>query len=330
MIDLTIIIVNWNTKDLLKNCLYSLKQNTDSQKVNIVVVDNSSQDGSRDMVKTLFPEVHLINSSTNIGFGRANNLAIAYANAPLILFLNPDTLVTDNAIQIMIDFMKNHPSVGALSCKLKYGPGQTETVGMDGEAQTLGLQWFPSPLTEFVSLLFLSDKTIKIFKKYLPYKDPNQSGYVVKLAGGCFMVRMDVLKQVGCFDARFFMYSEDVDLSRRIINAGWKMYYLSEAEIIHFVSATKEIVKNDFPTLMMCESTGKLMHKYYGTIGKSLYKSVILIGALARLFAVSILTFCFKRKNPYYKSSYSKYISMIKWSLNLQKPKIFQIKDNTF
>jgi GT2 family glycosyltransferase len=322
--NLTIIIVNWNTKDLLKDCLYSVKQNTGSQKVNIIVVDNSSRDGSRDMVKKSFPEVQLINSGSNIGFGRANNLGIPYADTPLVLFLNPDTLVMENTIQRMIDFMKTHPSVGASSCKMKYGPGQTQTVGTDGEAHTLGLQWFPNPFTEFVSLLFLSDKTIQKFKKYLPYKDPNQSGYVSKLYGTALMVRRDVLEQIGYFDERFFMYGEDVDLSMRIIKAGWEMYYLSEVEIVHLAGAASDIAKDDFAILMTCESISKLMQKYYGKIGKYLYRLVILGGAFIRLSALLVLKTVsllssMKTHIPY-RSSYNKYMSMIKWSLNLKVP----------
>jgi GT2 family glycosyltransferase len=322
--NLTIIIVNWNTREMLKGCLESIRQNNDIQKIKIIVVDNASKDGSFEMVQTEFPEVNLINSGGNIGFGRANNLAILYANASLVLFLNPDTVVMQGTLEGMVDFMKSHPSVGAMSCKITYGPSQIETIGTDGEAHTLGLQWFPSPFTELLQMLFLSDKMIQKLKEYLPYKDPNKSGYVSKLYGTCLMVRRGVLEQVGYFDERFFMYGEDVDLCRRITDAGWKLYYMSEVKIAHLVGGAESKAANQFGTLMRCQSISQLMDKYYGKFGRILYRIVVFLGSAVRLFMLLILKSMsyaqllrFKKE---YEVSFSKYFAMVKWSFNLQKP----------
>jgi len=313
--DIVIIIVNWNTKEMLKDCLYSIMQTKGNLRLQIIVVDNASSDGSSEMVQNLFPEVQLINSGGNIGFARANNLAIAHSDAPFILFLNPDTLVSENSINSMVDFLRSNPSIGALGCKMKDDKGRV---------QPLGLQWFPSPLTELFNILFVSAKTIEKIKKYLPYKDPDQSGYVSKLYGGCLVVRRDVLEQVGYFDERFFMYGEDVDLCKRIINGGWKLYYLSEAEVIHLVGGASRKTSDQFSTLMKCESISKLMQKYYGDKGKIFYRIVVFGGSIVRLSTLLILKsvsyFSFIGRNIKYEKSYSKYIAMIKWSLDLQKP----------
>jgi GT2 family glycosyltransferase len=324
--NLTIIIVNWNTREMLKNCLESIMENKGFQKIRIIVVDNASKDGSREMLETLFPEVKLINSGSNIGFGKANNLAIRYANNPLIFFLNPDTVVMKGTLEGMVDFMRFHPTVGAMSCKITYPPAQTEIVGTDGGAQTLGLQWVPSPLKILLKMLFLSDKVIQKFKNYLPYKDPHESGYVSFLAGACLMVRREVLEQIGCFDERFFMYGEDYDLCRRIKDAGWQLYYMSEVKIAHYVGGASRRTTSQFSTLMMCQSVSQLMEKYYGQVGKSLYRIVIFSGSCFRLFIlinlIILSSIRLLHRDKSYKEAFSKYFYMFKWSINLEKARV--------
>ncbi len=322
---LTIIIVNWNTRDLLKNCVSSIIQSMNSCDVKIIVVDNNSKDGSREMISLNFPEVSVINSGDNIGFGRANNLGISFAETPLIMVLNPDTLVMEDTLERMIEFMETNPEVGALGCKIKYAPDQTSSIGSEGDVHTLGLQWFPSPFTELLRILFLTDKSIKLLKNFLPYKNPHESGYISKLYGTCIMTRREVLDQVGNFDERFFMYGEDVDLCKRIIDGGWKIYYLSEAEIIHLVAGASNGASSQFSTLMMCESISQLMQKYYGNFGKISYKLVILIGSNIRLIMLTVMRLLYspfnRSKNEYnFNVSTNKYLAMMKWSLNLQKP----------
>lgn len=303
---------------MLKNCLYSLREHSNDQEVKVIVVDNASRDGSSEMVQAAFPEVQLIHSGGNIGFARGNNLAIPYANTPFVLFLNPDTMVTRDSIKNLIDFMKANPSVGALGCKMKYP---------DGTVQNLGLQWFPSPLTELVNILFLSENTIRKFHKYLPYKNPEHSGFVSKLYGGCLMVRREIFEQIGYFDDRFFMYGEDVDLCQRILKNGWKLYYLSEAQIIHIGAGASNNSSSQFSTLMMCESILKLMEKYYGNNGKLMYRLVIFTGSQFRLLVLLFLKVLslfglLSVSGENLKGLYNKYLTMLKWSLKLQKPVI--------
>lgn len=313
--NLSIIIVNWNTREMLSNCLASLKEHSDSNNVKVIVVDNASKDGSSAMVRTQFPWVRLINSGGNIGFGKANNLAMPYADTEFVLFFNPDTIVFKDSIAKMVTFMESNSAVGALGCKMIFP---------DGVVQPLGLQWFPSPFTELLSMLFISQRTHEGLRTYLPYIDPNKNSYVSKLYGGCLMVRKSVLDQIGWFDDRFFMYCEDVDLCRRITDSGWKLYYLSDAEIIHFCGGAGGETSSNFSVLMKCESISKLMQKYYGSIGAILYRLVIFGGSIFRLLILSFLktasTLSKIGRDVDYRNTYRKYIAMIKWSLNLQKP----------
>ena len=315
--EITIIIVNWNTREMLRNCLQSIVDSNAKDNLKIVVVDNDSKDGSREMVLNEYQDAILINSGCNLGFGKANNLGKDHVVGDYVLYLNPDTIVLDGTLQKMKQFMSDNPDVGALGCKMIYP---------DGNVQPLGLQWFPNPLTELINLLFVTSSTISNLNSYLPYQDPNNSAYVNKLYGGCLLVRKSVLDRVGWFDERFFMSGEDVDLCRRIVDAGWKLYYMSDAVIIHLCGGASSKSTSDFSTLMMCDSISKLIGKYDGVIGYILYRLAIFAGSNVRLLILLIVKIC--RLNIQdsltadYENSINKYKAMLKWSLNLQRPTI--------
>lgn len=312
--DLSIIIVNWNTRDLLQNCLRSIEASAAGLAVQTIVVDNNSADGSREMVRNLHPAVELTNSGSNLGFARANNLGLAGAKAPFILFLNPDTELRPGVLQQMVSFLKEHADVGALGCKIR---------NVTGDIQPLGLQWFPSPLTELFSLLALSNGTQRRLHRLLPVHDAETSGFVRKLFGACLMVRREILEREGSFDDRFFMYCEDVDLCRRITDAGWKLYYMSEAEILHLGAGASAQATSLFSVLMMCESVSKLMHKYYGATGRAAYRLAALAGSSARLLIllpIRILATCGRAPGSTDPALASrKYVAVLQWSLGLRK-----------
>ncbi len=316
---LSIVIVNWNSKELLKNCLSSLREYHDLRDINVIVVDNASRDGSTEMIEASFPEVRVIHSGGNVGFGKANNMAIKTAPTPYILLLNPDTTVFPDTIKQMTGFMDSNPSVGGLGCRMVFPTGET---------QPIGLQWFPSPLTEFLGLVLVSDKTFHLLRNIIPYKDPDSSGYVSKLYGGCLLIRKAVFDQIGYFDEQFFMYGEDVDLCRRITDAGWKLYYLSSAKIIHLCGGATEQSLNDFPILMRCESIGKLMMKYHGVSGRFLYRMGTFGGSCFRLLTLLTLRILSLHSSSFntlnYVKANHKYATMIKWSLFLRKPAVNQ------
>jgi len=315
--DLSVIIVNWNTKDLLSDCLSSIEGSTDEIVLKTFVVDNASKDGSQEMMRAVFPDFRLIESGGNLGFAKANNLARPYCKSPFVLFLNPDTLVSRGSIDKMANVLRNHPEVGAVGCKMCYP---------DGRVQPLGLQWFPSPGTEFVNILFLTNSMEKTLRRHLPYHDPEVNGFVRKLYGGALMVRKSALDAVGWFDERFFMYGEDVDLCRRITDGGWQLYYLSDAEIVHLRGGASRHAYSNFSTLMKCESISKLMKKHHGPRGAILYRLAMLSGAAARLAMVVILRIARRRsvlcQDVNTLQSGAKYIAILKWSLGLLKAKV--------
>jgi GT2 family glycosyltransferase len=318
-VDLAVIIVNWNTRELLERCLHSIEVQKQMLEVEIFVVDNASRDGSTTMVKQRFPKVRVIQSGGNLGFARANNMALPYIRAPLVLFLNPDTEVRPHTLERMVDCMRIHPEFGALGCKI-----------LDAEArvQQLGFQRFPTPFTELLKFLVVSEWTLRRFRRFLPYHDPEVSGHVSKLFGACLLVRKDVLDKVGSFDERYFMYCEDVDLCRRIVSAGRKLYYLAEAEILHVGASSSSKAPGAFAVLMTCESFGKLMKKHYGMFGVWAYRALALLGALCRLLALVLLSVARRlglvRAAPDARDSFRKYLMISKWSLGLLHPTIRQ------
>jgi len=227
-LQLSVIIVNYNVKYFLEQCLHSVQKACIGIDSEIIVADNNSTDGSREYLQDNFPTVKFIWNSDNIGFAKANNLALEKATGSFILFLNPDTILAEDSIEKCIQFFDQHKSAGAIGIRM-----------IDGSGNFLkeSKRAFPSPLT---SLFKLSGLTMlfpksKIFARYhLGHLPENENHEVDVLAGAFMMMPKRVLDETGNFDERFFMYGEDVDLSYRVQEAGYKNYYFAESTIIHF------------------------------------------------------------------------------------------------
>ena len=233
----------------------------------------------------------------------------------LVLFLNPDTVLLEHSLARMINFIREHPDVGALGCKMR---------SPTGEIHDLGVQYFPSPWNEFASQLFLSTRTRSWLRGQPLHPDPLADGYVAKLYGGCLLCRKDVLDAVGWFDERYFMYAEDVDLCRAILAAGWKLYYLSTAEIVHVAGGTSDQAPSGFSILMKSESIAKFMRKYHGVTGALVYRVATLVGSAFRLVALAglrvLALFSRGARRPEIAASVFKHRTLLLWSLGLKKP----------
>jgi GT2 family glycosyltransferase len=316
---LTVLIVNWNARDMLRDCLNSLATCPASGGMKTIVVDNDSRDGSLAMVRSEFPEVVAMNSGGNLGFSRANNLGLRHADTPLVLFLNPDTLVRPETLNRMIAVFSQHPEVGAVGARM---------IHRDGRTQNLNVQWFPTPLTEFIGMLLVSDEIPARIRRLLPHHDAHRTGYVRNLCGGCLMVRKTVLDSVGSFDERFFMYGEDVDLCERIVRGGWRILYLAEAEIVHLVGGAtgRNVSGVRFSTLMKCDSRWKLIRKRQGLVGAVLYRLSAFAGACIRLAALAVFVALPRPLRPCQsldrRMSVLKYRLIVGWCLGLSRPAI--------
>jgi len=254
---LSIIIVNYNVKFFLEQCLYSLRKSAAGIQNEIIVIDNHSTDGSVNYLQARFPEVQFVISDTNIGFAKASNKGLQYATGEYILFLNPDTLLSEDTLKRCIGFFKNNSDAGSLGVKM-----------IDGSGRFLkeSKRSFPSPLTSLFKLFGLSKlfPHSEIFSRYyLGHLDKNKNHEVDVLAGAFMMLRKEVINTLGSFDEKFFMYGEDIDLSYRIQKSGYKNYYIADTEIIHFKGESTRRGGLNY-VLMFYKAMSIFVKKHYG------------------------------------------------------------------
>ncbi|MGB9696479.1 MAG: glycosyltransferase [Ignavibacteria bacterium] len=228
VVDVSVIIVNYNVKDRVDACIDSVyKSNTTNLNIEIFFVDNNSIDGSYEHIKNKYPDVICIKNDRNLGFSKANNIALKQAKGKYILILNPDTILEENTFVKLIEFIKTHDRVGAVSSKLILGNGQLDTACKRS---------FPTLSVALPRMLGLSKifPRSKIFGKYnLLYLDENQTHEVDSICGAFMFISKSILEEVGYFDEDYFMYGEDIDLCYRIKKAGYKNYYFPEVTTIH-------------------------------------------------------------------------------------------------
>ncbi len=225
---LAIVIISFNVRKLLQDCLESIYRQTPRTRFEIWVIDNHSRDDSVQMLKESFPDVHLIENRENVGFTRANNQAIALCRSDLILLLNPDTLILDGALDKMVQFMDEHSEVGVSGCRV-----QNE----DGSLQLACRRSLPTPRVAFYRLTGLSRlfPNSQVMAKYnLTYVDPDQPHEVDAVSGAFLLIRKEVVDQIGGLDEEFWIFGEDIDWCIRAQRAGWKVMYNSDARILHY------------------------------------------------------------------------------------------------
>ena len=226
--NLSIIIVNYNVKHFLNQCLKSIKKAKQKLSIEIFVVDNNSVDRSIEMIKEEFPEVILIANKKNIGFAKANNQAIKQAIGEYILLLNPDTIIQENTLIDTINFFNNNNSAGGLGVKM-----------IDGRGFFLpeSKRSFPSPSIAFYKIFGLSKlfpKSKRFGRYHLNYLDENKITEIDVISGAFLMTRKKIINKIGMLDETFFMYGEDIDFSYRIQKAGYKNFYFPKTSIIHY------------------------------------------------------------------------------------------------
>ncbi len=226
--DLSIIIVNYNVKEFLQNLIHSIEKASSNISKEIIVVDNASDDGSVEIVEDKFPSVKLIKNKYNVGFGRANNQGLKISQGNFILFINPDSIVSEDTLDKMISFFQERPDCGLAGCKI---------LNSDGTLQLACRRSFPGPWTSFTKVTGLSSlfPNSKIFARYnLTYLDENKTYEVDAVSGSFMMIRREIYQKVGGFDEQFFMYGEDLDLCYRVQQAGNNVFYVHNTQIIHY------------------------------------------------------------------------------------------------
>ena len=280
---LSVIIVNYNVKFYLEQCLLSVFKATKNIATEVFVVDNHSRDGSVDYLTDRFPAVNIISSNHNLGFARANNIAIRQCSGQYVLLLNPDTIVGENALDEVVAFMDAHPKAGGVGvCMLK----------VDGTPAMESRRGFPTPLTAFYKMSGLCarfPKSRRFGHYYMGYLPWNSAEKIEVISGAFCMVRHEALDKIGLLDEDFFMYGEDIDLSYRLLKGGYENWYVP-ARILHYKGESTH--KSSFAYVhVFYDAMFIFFRKHYGHLSLLFsvpVKGAILVKATAALFKMLI------------------------------------------
>ena len=244
---LSVIIVNYNVKYYLEQCLRSVQKALCGIDAEVIVIDNHSHDGSMEYLSPRFPGYTFISSNHNLGFARANNRAIAQSTGEYILLLNPDTVVSEESLRTVVGFMDSHPHAGAAGVRM---------IKVDGSNALESRRGVPSPMTSLYKMSGLcrrfpnSRRFGKYYMSYLSWDEPEQ----IEIVSGAFcMLRRKALEEVGLLDEDYFMYGEDIDLSYRLLKAGWTNWYVP-VRVLHYKGESTQ------------KSSFRYVHVFYGAM----------------------------------------------------------------
>lgn len=239
MIDLSIIIVSYNTRELLRNCLLSIFQNIPKDfDTEVIVVDNNSSDGSSNFVKKEFPKVVLIENEKNLGFSKANNIGVRHSQGRYVLFLNPDTIVYPKTLEILVNFMDRYQNAGVATCKILMPNGKIDEACHRG---------FPTPWRAFSYFSGLSKlfPRSRLFSGYtLGWKNFEKIHKIDACAGAFMMVRRKAGEEIGWWDENYFWYGEDLDFCYRLKEKRWEIHFIPTVSILHYKGVSSGIKNN--------------------------------------------------------------------------------------
>jgi GT2 family glycosyltransferase len=301
--DISIVIVSFNVKNLLRNCLRSVGKARYELAIEIFVIDSGS-DESYKMVQEEFPEIHTIKRPQNDGFARANNLAIKNARGKYVLILNPDTEILPATLKRCFEYMEKHQKIGVLGCRVELP---------DGSLDIACRRSFPTPSVALSRMLFLSrlfPKSPKLARYNLTFLPEDQIYQVDCVVGAYMMVRNLAIHDVGLMDEDYWMYGEDIDFCYRVKKAGWEVIYYPKARIIHYKGASSGLTKSSsrvtsatFATkLKTIKAFHEAMHIFYAKHYRVIYpkwlNKIVMLAIQARLY-LAIATLYLKYRNVF-------------------------------
>jgi len=314
--NLSIIIVNWNSTEYLKKCLAKLLPVRRHLEYEIIVIDSGSYDDCRKMLLQFFPEVKFIQSIDNMGFGKANNEAFKASHGRYILFLNPDTEMEVDGVQALLEVLETIDGAGIVGARL---------LNSDLSIQKSCVQSFPTIVNQALKSDFLMRRmpNSRLWGARVLYRKDYQTPLEVDVvSGACLMIRRDLFEYVGMFSSDYFMYSEDVDLCYKAKKVGLKIYYVPSAIVIHHggtSSAKRDI--NTFSNVLMLESRFRYFKKNKSPTYARSYCLAILIASLLRIGMITIILLnpaCRKNKDTL-KYSFIKWKVSLRWALGMER-----------
>ena len=313
--ELSIICVNWNSVDYLRECIASVYEHTRDISFEIIVVDNASSQDGVDTLKEQFPEVTIIKSATNLGFAGANNVGFRQSTGAYVLLLNPDTELISPAINVMLARTKSLPDAGIVGCRL---------LNTDLSVQLTAIQKFPTILNQVLDLEYLQLRWphCPLWEIAPLFSTDVKLIQVEVISGACMLLRREVFEQVGMFSEEYFMYAEDIDLNYKVKSAGFTNYYVGEAAMIHHggKSSSRQDVSY-WATTMKYRAMRRLFQKTRGRLYGSMYRVAMGCAAVGRL---TVLALAYPLGNIVWdrealRFATKKWIVILRWALGQQR-----------
>lgn len=307
-VTLSIIIVNWNTCDITRNCLRSVRDKITGVDCEVIVVDNASSDASVEMIRTEFPEVHLIVNGENLGFGCANNQGMRVARGRYFLLLNSDTVVIDDSLQRLVSFMEGQPRIGIAGCTLLF-----EDLTLQGSCSR-----FPS-----IKLALLEDLMLYKFMSRRRQGEVLLNGYwahdrtrdVDAVWGAAMLVRREVFNETTGFDERIFMYGEDLEWCMRVRDLGWRITFAHDCRIVHLNHKSAEIMYGDERVDLCHKRSYEIYAARYGVVAMSVLMLIKTAGALIRVCYFGLRAMARSGAKDYFRSQAKFYNRSLKYHL---------------
>ncbi len=313
--DLSIICVNWNSVDYLRECIASIYANTHDVSFEIIVVDNASPQKGVELLKDRFTDIKILKSSRNVGFAAANNLGFEASVGEYVLFLNPDTELLGPTVNILLDHIRALPDAGIVGCKM---------LNSDHSVQITSIQKFPKILNQIVNIEYLQLHwpSCPIWDIGPLFSEQSHPVRVEVIPGACMLLRRSVFQQVGMFSEDYFMYAEDLDLNYMVKQAGYKNYYISKAAIIHHggkSSSQQEV--SQWATMMKYRAMTRYYRKTRGRFYEAMYRTAMGFVALGRLVLLGLMypfgSVLWDGKSI--RNSFEKWKVVLKWAIGRQK-----------
>ncbi|MEM1082941.1 MAG: glycosyltransferase family 2 protein [Verrucomicrobiota bacterium] len=307
----SILIVNWNSKDYLRSCLESVQATCGSLEPEIVVVDGGSFDGCDEMLAEEYPKVIFVQSPDNIGFARCNNLGFESVTGDLVILLNPDTELREGALDLLLEQLEVLPMAGIVCPRL---------YNTDGTLQTSSVQAFPTPLnqslgSEFLYKLLPSSGMWKTKEAY----QATEPVEVDAVSGACMVMRSELFRKLGGFTKDFFMYAEDMDLCYRARQSGVRIYHVPGAEVVHHGGGSSKTRFNKFSDVMMREALHRYMVLNHGRLRGFTYRCAMGMSGVVRMTLMGLLLpFGGKSTRKDRWDSIRKWTAILRWSLGME------------
>jgi GT2 family glycosyltransferase len=308
--DVSVIIVNWNSREYLRKCIASVVAHTHATQYEIVVIDSASFDGCGEMLREHYPQVRFIQSSSNLGFAKANNRAFQESVGDAVLFLNPDTELVGPAIDTLYAQLMLLPDAGVVGCTLQ---------NADGSVQASCIQSIPTIVNQFLDSEFLRSKwpCSSLWGMAPLYGPRTEAREVEAISGACLMLARSAFEKVGTFSEDYFMYAEDMDLCDKVRRAGYRNFYIPQATVVHYGGSSSDQIVSTFSAVMMPEAIWRFLRKTRGSVYGLGYRVAMLASAAGRLGVLALSRFVRHDvpRNASWEASWRKWVAVLQWSL---------------